>query len=110
MDGVAAHIKHILDEIIVLFVLPLSSKLRITSITDSSVQLRLPRVARSGKSSKKRLPIRLMISEMLVTSLEGLLCLETLLMVLTVLMHACFFIRNIFFLKLLQKSGHLWFR
>ena len=40
-------------------------------------------------------------------SLKGLLCWEILLMVLTVLRHTCFFIRNMFFLKLLQKSDYL---
>ena len=59
------HIKHIVDEIIVLF-LPVSSKLRIASIANSSVHLRLSRVTSSGKSSEKGLPIRLMVSERLV--------------------------------------------
>ena len=59
------HIEHILDEINVL-VFTCIFKLRIASITDSSVKLRLSRVTRSGKSSEKGLPIRLIVSERLV--------------------------------------------
>ena len=58
------------------FSLPVDSKVRTVAITDSSVQLRLSRVTKSGKSSKKGLPIRLMVSERLETCLWKVFCVE----------------------------------
>ena len=56
--------------------LPVSSQVRTVATTDSSAHLQLSRVTSSGKSSKNGLPIRLMVSERLVTCLWKVVCVE----------------------------------
>ena len=54
--------------------LPVSTKVCNAAITDSSAQFRLWRVTSSGKSSKKGLPIRLMVSQRPSTCLGKVFC------------------------------------
>ena len=56
--------------------LPVSSQVHTVANTDSSAQLQLSRVTSSGKSFKNGLPIRLMVSERLVTCLWKVICAE----------------------------------
>ena len=55
-------------------VLPVSIRVRNAATTDSSAQFRLSRVTSSGKSSKKGLPIRLMVPQRLPTCLWKVFC------------------------------------
>ena len=54
--------------------LPVSTKVCNAATTDSSAPFRLSRVTRSGKSSKKGLPIRLMVSQIPSTCLWKVFC------------------------------------